>query len=173
MCNNGGMKSARTARTSATASGRSTSAAVREIAGACYAVRVRMLSRAVSAVYERVMGHTGFSIAQVNLMVAAGMHGPSSPGKLGRSLHMERSTVSRNLERLLERGLMVGGPEGGERVREVALTPAGEKAIEEILPLWRTAQEEAAALLGEPGAASVRKLGARLFSGVRGGSDRE
>ncbi|MGD9690670.1 MAG: MarR family winged helix-turn-helix transcriptional regulator [Phycisphaerales bacterium] len=141
-------------------------AAVREIAGACLAVRARMVARALSAVYDRAMGELGLTISQVNIMVSVGMMGPCSPGRVGRSLHMERSTMSRNLRRLLEQRLIAGEPAGSERLRSITITPAGVRAIEKALPLWRRAQDDARALLGQPGTGAILSLGDRLFAGA-------
>ncbi len=126
-----------------------------------------MLSRAVSAIYERVMGFSGFTISQVNIMVAAGMIGPCAPGRLGRALHMERSTVSRNIERLLAQGYLLGGPEGSERIRDVRLSARGVDAVHAVLPAWRQAQEEVGQLLGETGVGALHRLGSRLSTASR------
>ena len=72
-------------------------AAVDEIAGNCLAVRVRLLGRAVTSLYDHALEEHGVSIAQINLLAALGKIGPCSPARIGEVLQLERSTVSRNL----------------------------------------------------------------------------
>jgi DNA-binding MarR family transcriptional regulator len=136
-----------------------------EIAGGCLAVRVRMLGRAISAIYDRALADKELTVAQMNVLVTAGKIGPCPPGEIGRILQMERSTVSRNLRPLLEHGwLEADGWHGeGERVRTVRLTERGRRKLASALPGWRRAQAEAAALLGTCGTNAVRTLGDRLW----------
>jgi len=135
---------------------------VDEIANACLAVRLRMVTRAVSALYDRALAARDLTVAQLNILVFVGKAGPCVPGAIGRMLQMERSTVSRNLRPLLQRGWLAG--EGaGTRLREVQLTGRGRQRLAAALEDWRTAQQEARELLGAAGANAVRALGDRIW----------
>jgi DNA-binding MarR family transcriptional regulator len=142
---------------------RESSDAIDEIARECLAMRVRMLGRAISALYDRAIGQHGVTIAQVTLLVFIAKAGPCAPARICRALHMERSTVSRNLEALVARGWLAAATSDAGRVREVSVTPSGRQLIETVLPDWRTAQREAAALLGDSGVRSVRSLAETLW----------
>ncbi|MUM31663.1 MarR family winged helix-turn-helix transcriptional regulator [Mycolicibacterium sp. CBMA 361] len=131
-------------------------ASIDEIAGNCLAVRVRLLGRAVTGLYDRALEGHGVSIAQVNLMAALGKAGPCSPARIGEVLQLERSTVSRNLSLLMKHGWVEAVSADAKGVREVALTSSGRKKIETVMPEWRQAQEEAAQLLGVGGVKAVR-----------------
>jgi DNA-binding MarR family transcriptional regulator len=139
------------------------STAVAEIGSACLAVRARMLSRAVSAIYDRTMEGHDVTISQVNIMVMVGHRPACTPGEIGRTLAMERSTVSRNLRPLLERGWLAGDVGDAGRLRSVRLTQRGEKKVASLIPSWRRAQDLAASLLGQSGAASLKEIGDRLW----------
>ncbi|WP_418005255.1 MarR family winged helix-turn-helix transcriptional regulator [Mycobacterium sp. PDNC021] len=134
------------------------SASVDEIAGNCLAVRVRLLGRAVTSLYDHALEGHGVSIAQVNLMAALGKAGPCSPARIGEVLQLERSTVSRNLGLLMKHGWVEAVSANAKGVREVALTSSGRKKIEAVMPEWRRAQSEAADLLGVGGVKAVRAL---------------
>lgn len=138
------------------------SAAVSEISGACLAVRARIVARWISSLYDRALEDTDLTISQVNLLVAIGALGPSAPSRVGSILRMERSTVSRTLAPLIESGWLVAETGDAGRVREVRLTPAGERILERILPKWRAAQAETAKRLGKEGVAALRRLGEQL-----------
>jgi DNA-binding MarR family transcriptional regulator len=137
-------------------------AAVDEIVGNCLAVRVRMLGRAVTSLYDHALEEHGVSIAQVNLMAALGKMGPTSPARIGEVLQLERSTVSRNLGLLMKHGWVEAVSANAKGVREVALTASGRKKIEAVMPAWRMAQQEAADLLGVGGVKAVRSLAASV-----------
>jgi len=132
--------------------------AVEEIAGNCLAVRVRMLGRAVTSLYDHALEEHGVGIAQVNLLAALGKMGPSSPARIGEVLQLERSTVSRNLSLLMKHGWVEAVSANAKGVREVALTASGRKKLGTVMPAWRRAQREAADLLGAGGVAAVRDL---------------
>jgi DNA-binding MarR family transcriptional regulator len=120
------------------------------------AVRVRLISRAVTAMYERAISGSGLTIAQVNLMTALGKLGRCSQIKLGQLLELERSTVSRNLNLLLKNGWVRAVTSDAKGVREIELTAAGGRKIESVLFAWRAAQKEAAGLIGEEGVRAIR-----------------
>ena len=134
------------------------SASVDEIVSSCLAVRVRLLGRAVTSLYDHALERHGVSIAQVNLMAALEKAGPCSPARIGEVLQLERSTVSRNLSLLMKHGWVEAVSANAKGVREVALTSSGRKKIEAVMPEWRRAQSEAAELLGAGGVKAVRAL---------------
>ncbi len=134
--------------------------AVDEIVRDCLAVRARLISRALTGVYDGALDGHGVTIAQVNLLAALGKAGPCPPAKLGEVLQLERSTLSRNLSLLLKQGWAEAVSSDAKGVREVALTRAGRAKIESLLPDWRAAQREAAELLGTAGVRAVREAAA-------------
>ncbi len=134
-----------------------------EIACGCLAARVRVIDRVVTAVYEAAVSRHHVTIAQVNLLAALGRSGPCSPGQLGEALQLERSTVSRNLARLLKNGWASASASDAKGVREVTLTARGSEKLQAVLPDWRKAQTEAARLLGEAGVRSIREVAERVW----------
>ncbi|OLT10984.1 MarR family transcriptional regulator [Pseudonocardia sp. CNS-139] len=135
---------------------------VDEIVADCLAVRVRLIGRAVTGLYDRALDGHGLTIAQVNLLAALGKVGPCPPSTLGDVLQLERSTVSRNLNLLLRRGWVEAVSSDAKGVREVALTRAGRAKVESVMPEWRRAQREAAELLGSPGVSAVHEIAAGI-----------
>lgn len=121
-----------------------------------------MISRAVTGIYDRTLEPHGLSVAQVNLLAALGKVGPCTPTNLGDALHLERSTVSRNLSLLMRHGWIEAISSDAKGVREVMLTRAGRKKIDSIMPDWRHAQVQAAQLLGTEGVEAVRTIASSL-----------
>jgi len=136
--------------------------AVDEIATDCLAVRARLISRALTGLYDGALAEHGVTIAQVNLLAALGKAGPCPPGRLGEILQLERSTVSRNLGLLLAQGWVEALSSDAKGIREVALTDAGRAKVESVMPQWREAQRQADELLGRSGALAVRQIAGDL-----------
>ena len=66
----------------------------------------------------------------------------------GRQL-LDRTALSRNLDPLIERGLVAVSPGRDARTREVALTAKGAAALRRAKPLWERAQEDVARRVGQ------------------------
>jgi DNA-binding MarR family transcriptional regulator len=137
---------------------------IKEMSSDCLAVRVRLLARSLSAIYDQAVASHGVTIAQVNLLTALGGIGPCAPRKLGEVLQLERSTVSRNLDLLIEKGLVEAVSTDWKGIAEVALSKAGLKKIEAVLPDWRAAQKQAHELLGSDGVQAVYDASATIWT---------
>jgi DNA-binding MarR family transcriptional regulator len=131
---------------------------VDQIVSDCLAVRVRLIGRTVTAVYDGALEGHGLTIAQLNLLAALGKAGPCPPSMLGEVLQLERSTVSRNLNLLLRHGWIEAVSSDAKGIREVALTREGRAKIESVMPQWRKAQRQAAKLLGSEGVTAVHEI---------------
>jgi len=134
------------------------SSSIEEIASDCLAVRARLISRALTSLYDGALGGHDVTIAQVNLLAALGAVGPCPPSKLGEVLQLERSTVSRNVSLLLNHGWIEAVSSDAKGIREVALTRAGRAKIESVMPQWRQAQRQATQLLGATGVHAVQAI---------------
>ena len=113
-----------------------------DIATECLASRVRTLDRVLARIYDGALRSHGVTGAQLGMLVAVALAGPTTPTWVGQRLELEKSTVSRNLARLRAAGLVTD--EGGLRV-----TPRGDALIRAAHPAWRQAQRQARAALGE------------------------
>ena len=120
----------------------------REIADSCIAFRVRLLNRAVTRIYDDVLREQGVTIAQVNLLVATSLLGEIRATDLSKRLSMERSTLSRNLERLRDMELLEALDSEDARSQPFRATAQGKRLLKRILPAWREAQASAEELLG-------------------------
>ena len=112
-----------------------------DIASNCLASRVRYLDRVLSRIYDGALRDHGVTGAQLGMLVAVALAGPTTPAWVGRRLELERSTVSRNLARLRAAGLV--SAEGGLRV-----TPRGAALVRAAHPAWQRAQQQARDVLG-------------------------
>jgi len=129
----------------------------------CLGMPLRMLQRAVSAVYDDALGGHGVGIAQLNLLVAVERLGDrATPSQLSRVMMLEKSSVSRDVDRLVERGWVTRSIHADGRSQRLALTVQGRRLIDAALPSWEAAQARVRALLGDEGADLLVSMVERL-----------
>lgn len=136
--------------------------AIGTVARECIANKVRLLNRAVTAVYDEALRPHGLKITQMIVLVAVASLGSASPGAVGRRLHMEKSTLSRNVDRMRARGWLEVLPTGDGRTTELRVTARGRRLLREVRRAWSRAQERAAELLGEEGVRGLTRTVALL-----------
>jgi DNA-binding MarR family transcriptional regulator len=119
------------------------------IAGECIAVRMRMLNRVVTNIYDDALRPLGLKVSQMNILVAAGKMGTARPAEVCERLHLDVSTLSRNVERMKARGWLEVIPDDDGRAQPFRLTDQGNKLLERATPAWKTAQARCKTLLGE------------------------
>jgi len=116
----------------------------RSISDDCLARKLRSVSRVVSSLYDQALRPHGLRNTQLTLLVAIERWGgEATPTDLGRSLHLEKSTLSRNLSRLEERGWIARRAIG--RSVLLTLTDKGEAVVRRAFPAWQAAQAQVAA----------------------------
>src|SRR5262245_25144949 len=132
------------------------------IATECLAVRVRLLNRVVTSIYDQALRPLGVTINQLTLLVAITRMQKTTAKRVGSFLHMNPSTISRNLERMRKAGWI--RVETGEDARTVclAVAPSGARLIDRALPYWRKAQERALELIGSSGVNALQHLSGGL-----------
>ena len=134
------------------------------IAKDCLAVRVRMLNRTITAIYDEALRPLGLTTGQLNIPVIVTKRGLMSPGDVARRFNMEKSTVSRNVQRMRKNGWLTVTESGSGRNQELTLTRQGQTLLEKSVPVWEEAQTRAKAVLGRGGAASIHSVANTVWS---------
>jgi DNA-binding MarR family transcriptional regulator len=117
-------------------------------ASACISTRVRQLSRIVTRVYDDALRPLGITASQFTLLTQLAQQDGITAVEIGHSLDIEKSTLSRNLKRLLALGLITMDPPAGRRGRGLHLTPKGESVIKQAYPVWMDAQSKTVRTMG-------------------------
>ncbi|MEM7235747.1 MAG: MarR family transcriptional regulator [Planctomycetota bacterium] len=123
-----------------------------------------MLNRTITGIYEDSLRPLGVTAAQLNVLVAVAKAGPVAPGTIARRMAMEKSTLSRNVDRMRQHGWIRIQDGDSARSHKLAISRKGRTLLERALPLWEEAQERAKKLLGADGARSVLAVGNSLWS---------
>ncbi len=133
-------------------------ALAREISQDCIASRARLLNRVLTRIYDQALRPHGIKISQLGLLGAIELYGPIRPGRLGGLLEMDKSTVSRNVRILADKGWISVAHTGDGRERLLELTNDGRAKFVAAAPAWSTAQQEAGTFLGPDGGAVLDRL---------------
>jgi DNA-binding MarR family transcriptional regulator len=119
--------------------------------GDCVFVCARLLSKAVTAIYDDKLRSFGISAAQFTFLMTIGRE-PITRAEIARLHHLNKSTLTRDLKTVLSAGWIQEVREGANgRTRPLALTTAGKELVLNAQQAWLTAQIQAVALLGTDG----------------------
>src|SRR3954449_2498287 len=121
------------------------------ISRTCIAVRLRLLNRVVTNLYDDALRPLGLKVSQLNILIVTAKLGLARPAQVCDILQLDASTLSRNVKPLQAHGWLEVVPEEDARAQPFRLTPQGNRLIELAVPAWEEAQRQAAELLGEEG----------------------
>lgn len=115
----------------------------------CTGFALRRASRAITQAYNNALAPAGLKSTQFSVLGVAAHAGPLPMARMAEVLAMDRTTLSRNLKPLAHAGWLEIIPGKDQRERLVSATVTGRKTLETALPLWRRAQREMHAKLGD------------------------
>jgi DNA-binding MarR family transcriptional regulator len=99
--------------------------------------------------YDDALRPHGMRAAQLNLLVAIALVGPVRPVDLGKHFDLDKSTLSRNLSRMVDAGWIDLSKAASGRGQVAQVTDSGEAALRAAYPAWKKAQARAEALVGD------------------------
>ena len=119
-----------------------------KVASECVAGRLRMLNRVITNIYDDAFRPLDLKVSQMSILVATAKLGTARPSELCEHLHLDVSTLSRNVERMRARGWLEVVPDDDGRSQPFRLTPRGRKLLEKALPAWSKSQQQVKKVLG-------------------------
>jgi DNA-binding MarR family transcriptional regulator len=131
----------------------------------CLAVRARLISRVMSGLYDEAFRPHGLRVSQGNILLTVAHRGEARPAEICRILRIEKSTLSRDVELMRQKGWLKTETLHGGRNQTLRLTRKGRALLQQIQPAWEQAQAEAKRLLGEAGVTALRDVASRLGFG--------
>src|SRR5256714_11645054 len=141
-------------------------AMIDQVAGECIAVRMRMLNRVVTNIYDNALRPLDLKVSQMNILVAAAKMGTARPLEVCEYLHLDVSTLSRNVERMRARGWLEIVPDEDGRSQPFELTPRGRKLLEQAVPAWSEAQQQVKKVLGDGFVEQLNQAMKRVSKGI-------
>ncbi|MEZ5774383.1 MAG: MarR family winged helix-turn-helix transcriptional regulator [Hyphomicrobiaceae bacterium] len=116
------------------------------------------MSRIITRIYDDALRPLGLTASQFTLLTAVAQQDSITAAEIGYDLDIEKSTLSRNLKRLVALKLIIMDPPAGRRGRGLHLTPAGTSAIQSAYPIWADTQERVETALGDQSTDTFDKL---------------
>ena len=114
----------------------------------CIALRVRRMSRIITRIYDDALRPFGITASQYTLLTILAQQDGVTAVEIGADLDIEKSTLSRNLKRLVALGLIEMDAPAGRRGRGLHLTAKGEDIIKQAFPVWSSTQERVKSIVG-------------------------
>ena len=124
-------------------------AMIDKVATECVASRLRMLNRVITNIYDDALRPLDLKVSQMSILVAAAKMGTARPVEVCEHLHLDVSTLSRNVERMKARGWLEVVPDEDGRSQPIRLTLQGRKLLDKAVPAWSEAQQQVKKVLGE------------------------
>ena len=125
------------------------SKAIEERVLSCTCFNLRKATRAVTQMYDEALHPSGLRGTQFSVLAALNHMQSATVSELAQGMVMDRTTLTRNLKPLEQKGWIKSVPGTDRRMRELALTVKGQKALSKAMPLWRKAQRDMVNLLGK------------------------
>ncbi len=134
-------------------------ATLRELEDACIIARARLISRVMTNIFDDEFRPLGLVSSQHTLLGSIMRLGVATRAEIGRANCLDRSTLTRNLKLMLDKGWI---EEVADRVqgrqRPLRLSKAGEDLLFSSMPAWRAGQERALKLLGQAGMSAIKTV---------------
>jgi DNA-binding MarR family transcriptional regulator len=108
----------------------------------CIAIRVRLLSRALTAIYDDALRTFGLTINQFSTLVVVSRMGKATAKKVSKYMLMDPSTVSRNLERMPKEGWLKRMSGQDARFQELLVTEKGRLLLKRAFPAGKKLRNE-------------------------------
>ena len=107
----------------------------------CACATVRRAARAVTQLYDGHLRASDIEGAQFALLSVLKSQGPCSQAAISERFALDKTTLSRNLTLLKNKGWIESAEADDGRERRYVLSAAGERRLAAAGPAWRRAQE--------------------------------
>jgi DNA-binding MarR family transcriptional regulator len=126
----------------------------------CLCLRFRKGARQTTKIYDEFLASCGLRITQFGLLAHLEENGgPLAVAELAGELNMDPTTLNRNLKPLERRKLLrIRARVKDRRAKEIWLTAAGRKLLQEAAPLWKAAHDHVFAALGQSEAQMLSQM---------------
>jgi len=133
----------------------------------CIGLRVRLLNRWLTSIYDDALRPMGVTTNQFNLLIALSRLGKTTAKRISKLMLMDASTVSRTLERMRKEGWVKGTTAEDARSEDLTVTEKGLDLLKKAHPAWCAAQDRARRILGEKNVATIHEVGEVLWTKAR------
>jgi DNA-binding MarR family transcriptional regulator len=129
----------------------------------CVCSTLRMVSRAVTQLYDDILRPSGLRVTQFSILATIARRGAANLRELEASLAIDQTTLTRSLGLLERDGVIERASHPDGRIKAMRLTAKGRRALEVARPLWVRAQDKVLRELGAKAWASAQRRLAHLL----------
>jgi DNA-binding MarR family transcriptional regulator len=112
-----------------------------QVASTCTCMHVRKASRSITQYYDSYLEKSGLTINQFTVLIAMALMNEATMTEAAGVLGMDRTTLSRNINPLIDDGLIFLLEGRDKRTKRLTLSDKGRSALTRAIPLWEEAQE--------------------------------
>ena len=120
-----------------------------EMGRQCMCFNIRKSTRLITTYYDRIIGAAGIKTTQLSLLMTLLLREKANISQLANMLGMDRTTLSRNVRLLEQKGLISVSTGEDKREQCVDITDKGREVLDIAIPLWEKAQAEVKGQFGE------------------------
>ena len=128
----------------------------------CFCLNIRRAALAVTEVYDRKMALLSITANQYSILRHMDFLAPCSTSALAEAMGLDRTTLSRNLKPLIERGLLSDLADTQKRNHRYRLSATGKKLLNRAQPLWEKSQAQLEKIVGETSMPALMRILRRL-----------
>jgi DNA-binding MarR family transcriptional regulator len=115
----------------------------------CVCGSIRKAARAVTKLYDDALRPAGIRITQLGILGVTVRMGPLTVTRLAEATMTDRTTLTRNLKLLEQKGFIRIEAGDDQREREITVTSRGREALSIAYPIWKEVQSKVIKSLGE------------------------
>jgi DNA-binding MarR family transcriptional regulator len=123
----------------------------------CYCATLRQAARAVTVLYEEVVGDSGLHATQYTALQIIELAPNLTTTELAQAIGIDQTTATRTLALIKKAGLATDTVGSDRRQRHWVLTSKGQAQLRRLRPKWEAAQEAFEKRLGRAEAAALKK----------------
>ncbi len=125
----------------------------------CISGRLMKMNRIIANIFRKHLSPFNITDSQLSMLFVVGKMGGANQKQIADFMFLEKSTVNRNLKRLVKDGYLESGG-----TFNFVLTKDGHELLEKIIPHWKNAMKEAEDLMGKQGGNALDILTKKLIT---------
>src|SRR2546421_9243888 len=129
----------------------------------CVCNTLRMVTRAVTQLYDDVLRPSGLRVTQFSILATIARLGEANLRQLEDMLALDQTTLTRGLNLLERDGVIERVPHPDGRIKAMKLTSKGRRALEAARLLWSQVQDKVLRELGTKAWADAQRRLAHLL----------
>src|SRR5918996_4842272 len=121
----------------------------------CLGVRISRLHRMVARRFDQALRPLGLTLPQLEILAVLMMRGAQKPSAVADALAVERSTISRSLSAMEQKGWVAIQSTPSGRAASVAITQQGVAVLARAKTAWAEAQAYIVNLVGTDASGTI------------------